>query len=354
MNAIYLQSPGEIKVQEVPNPARKDNEVLIKVHSLGICGSDIGAYLGTNPLVSYPRIIGHEVAGEVVAIPGHETGLAVGDRVVLEPYVYCGKCYPCRNARTNCCENLTVLGVHIDGAMSDYFSHPRHLVHKVPDTISWNLLAMVEPLTISMHAVKRSRVKQGEHVVITGSGPIGLLAAQYVLTLAAVPIVVDPVEERLAFAKDLGVKHAINPVNTDAVNEIRNITGGRMAEVVIEASGNAAAIRSSIDYMAYSGRISLVGWPKNEIPMPTALFTKKELDIVGSRNSFHSFPESIQLIAENKVDVAAVITKTIAFAEIPDYVSDIAKNPGKYLKVVALAQSGTADKEGEAGAAVAG
>lgn len=339
MNAIYLQSPGEIKVQQVPKIARKDNDVLIKVHSLGICGSDIGAYLGTNPLVSYPRIIGHEVAGEVMEISENETELAVGDRVVLEPYIYCGKCYPCRNERTNCCENLTVLGVHIDGAMSDYFSHPRHLVHKVPDNLPWNLLAMVEPLTISMHAVKRSRVKRGEHVVITGSGPIGLLAAQYALTLAAIPIVVDPVEERLAFAQNLGVKHVINPVSTDAVSEIGNITGGRMAEVIIEASGNASAIRSSIDYVAYSGRISLVGWPKNEIPLPTALFTKKELDIVGSRNSFHSFPESIQLIAESKVDVAAVITKTIAFAKIPDYVSDIAKNPGKYLKVVALVQS---------------
>lgn len=337
MKAIYLQSPGEIRVQQVPKPSRKENEVLIKVRSLGICGSDIGAYMGTNPLVSYPRIIGHEVAGEVVEVPANETELAVGDHVVLEPYVYCGKCYPCQNGRTNCCENLTVLGVHIDGAMSEYFSHPRHLVHKVPDNIPWNLLAMVEPLTISMHAVKRSRVKKGEHVVITGSGPIGLLAAQYALTLEAIPIVVDPVDERLEFAKEIGVKYVINPVKSDAVNEIKTITNGKMAEVIIEASGNAAAIRSSIDYVAYSGRTSLVGWPKNEISLPTALFTKKELDIVGSRNSFHSFPESINLISANKVDVAAVITKTISFEEVPGLVSDIAVNPGNYLKVVALA-----------------
>ncbi|MBP2634725.1 MAG: yjmD 1 [Firmicutes bacterium] len=336
MNAIYLQSPGEIKVQQVPNVDRRENEVLIKVRSLGICGSDIGAYMGTNPLVSYPRIIGHEVAGEVIEVSADETELVVGDHVVLEPYVYCGKCYPCQNGRTNCCENLTVLGVHIDGAMSEYFSHPRHLVHKVPADIPWNLLAMVEPLTISMHAVKRSRVKKGEHVVITGSGPIGLLAAQYALTLEAIPIVVDPVEERLAFAKKLGVKHTINPVAADAVAEIKNITNGRMAEVIIEASGNAAAIRSSIDYVSYSGRTSLVGWPKSEISLPTALFTKKELDIVGSRNSFHSFPESVKLIAENRVDVAAVITKTISFEEVPGLVSDIAKQPGDYLKVVAL------------------
>lgn len=336
MKAICLEAPGKIAVTAVAQPKQKEQDVLIKVRSFGICGSDIGAYVGTNPLVSYPRIIGHEVAGEVLAVPEGETELKIGDRVVLEPYVYCGNCYPCRNGHTNCCENLTVLGVHINGAMSECFSHPRHLVHKVPADIPWNLLAMVEPLTISMHAVKRSRVKKGEHVVITGSGPIGLLAAQYALALEAIPVVVDPVEERLEFARKLGVKYTVNPVRQDAVSEIKEITQGTMAEVVIEASGNAAAIRSSIDYAAFSGRISLVGWPKNEISLPTALFTKKELDIVGSRNSFRSFPESIELIAENKVDVAAVITKTIAFEEIPELVHDISVNPGNYLKVVAL------------------
>ncbi|MDR3588537.1 MAG: zinc-binding alcohol dehydrogenase family protein [Negativicutes bacterium] len=336
MKAIYLESPGNIKVEDVAQARRGEKDILIKVRSFGICGSDVGAYLGTNPLVKYPRIIGHEVAGEIVETAGDETGFAVGDRVVLEPYVYCGKCYPCRSSRTNCCENLTVLGVHIDGAISEYFSHPRHLVHKVPDGITWELLAMVEPLTISMHAVKRARVKSGEHVAITGSGPIGLLAAQYALALQAEPIVVDPVEERLEFARQLGVKHTVNPVATDAVEAIRAITGGRMAEAVIEASGNAAAIRSTIDYVSYAGRISLVGWPKSEISLPTALFTKKELDIVGSRNSFQDFPESIRLIAENKVDVAAVISKTVSFEEIPALVKDIAAHPGNYLKVIGL------------------
>lgn len=338
MKAVYLKSPGNIGIADVPKPLRRTDDVLIRVRSLGICGSDIGAYLGTNPLVSYPRIIGHEVAGVVEAVPAGEKTLAVGDTVVLEPYVYCGKCYPCKNSRTNCCEKLTVLGVHIDGAMSEYFSHPRHLVHKVAENIPWNLLAMVEPLTIAIHAVKRARVQPGEHVVINGSGPIGLLAAQYALSLGAEPIMVDPVEERLQYARQLGVRHGINPSRTHAVEAIETITGGRMAEVVIEASGNAVAIRSSLDYVSYAGRIALVGWPKSEVPLPTALFTKKELDVVGSRNSFHAFPESISLIASGKVDVAAVITRTVAFAEIPEFVADIAANPGNYLKVVAQVQ----------------
>lgn len=337
MKAVCLQSPGDIKLEEVPYPNRKEGDILIKVRSLGICGSDIGAYRGANPLVSYPRIIGHEAAGEIVAVPENETKLVVGDRVVLEPYIYCGKCYPCQKNRTNCCENLTVLGVHIDGAMSEYFSHPRHLVHKVPDNISWHLLALVEPLTISMHAIRRCRVQRGEHVVITGSGPIGLLAAQYVLTLEASPIVVDPVEERLEFAKRLGVEHTINPLKTDAISEIKSLTRGRMAEAIIEASGNAMAIRSSIDYASYAGRICLVGWPKSEVSLPTSLVSKKELDIFGSRNSVRAFPESIKLISERKVNVAAVITKTTSFEEIPGAVRDIAAHPEKHLKVVALA-----------------
>lgn len=336
MKAIWLKEAGDIKVAQVDAPQRGDNEILIRVKSMGICGSDISAYLGTSPLVKYPRIIGHEIAGEVLEVANDETVFAVGDRVVLEPYVYCGKCYPCQNNRTNCCENLTVLGVHIDGGMSEFFAHPKHLVHKVPATISWEKLALVEPLTISIQAVRRSRLKKGEHVVITGCGTIGLLAAQYALTLEAEPIVVDPVEERLEFAKQLGIKYTINPLKVDAVEAIRTLTGGRMAEVVIEASGNVAAIRSSIDYVAYSGRISLVGYPKNEVSLPTFLLTKKELDIVGSRNSYNVFPESIKLIAENKIDVTPIITKAIAFEEIPSTVHDISINPQNYLKVVAL------------------
>lgn len=336
MKAILLKEAGDIKVAQVEPPQRGDNEVLIKVKSMGICGSDISAYMGTSPLVKYPRIIGHEIAGEVMEVANDETILAVGDRVVLEPYVYCGTCYPCQNNRTNCCENLNVLGVHIDGGMSEFFAHPRHLVHKVPANISWERLAMVEPLTISMQAIRRSRLKKGEHVVIIGCGTIGLLAAQYALALEAEPIVLDRVEERLEFAKQLGIKYVINPLKMDAVESIKEITKGRMAEVVVEASGNESAIRCSIDYVAFSGRISLVGYPKNEVSLPTFLYTKKELDIVGSRNSYKVFPESIQLITENKIDVTPVITQTVAFEDIPRIVQDISVNPQNYLKVVAL------------------
>ena len=336
MKTVLLKQPGEIGISEIEKTSRRENEVLLKVRSTGICGSDIGAYKGVNPLVSYPRIIGHEIAGEVVEVAADEKTFRVGDRVILEPYVYCGQCYPCTIGHTNCCENLTVRGVHIEGGMAEYVSHPRHLLHKVPENIPWHLIPMAEPLVIAMHAVKQSEVKAGEHVAITGAGQIGLLAAQYALTLGALPIVVDPVDERLALATRLGVPHVINPVSQDAVAQIKSITRARMAEAAIEASGAASAIRAMVDYVAYAGRIALVGWPKSDIPMPTALFTKKELTIRGSRNSVGQFPESLRLIAEGKVDVAALLTKTVSLEETPATVVDIAEHPERYLKVTCL------------------
>ena len=336
MKTVLLKQPGEIGISEIEKTSRRENEVLLKVRSAGICGSDIGAYKGVNPLVSYPRIIGHEIAGEVVEVAADEKTFRVGDRVILEPYVYCGQCYPCSIGHTNCCENLTVRGVHIEGGMAEYVSHPRHLLHKVPENIPWHLIPMAEPLVIAMHAVNQAEVKAGEHVAITGAGQIGLLAAQYALTLGALPIVVDPVDERLALATRLGVPHVINPVSQDAVAQIKAITKARMAEAAIEASGAASAIRAMVDYVAYAGRIALVGWPKSDIPMPTALFTKKELTIRGSRNSVGQFPESLRLIAEGRVDVAALLTKTVSLEETPATVVDIAEHPERYLKVTCL------------------
>ena len=336
MKTVLLKKPGEIGISDIETTRRLDGQILIKVRSAGICGSDIGAYKGVNPLVSYPRIIGHEIAGEVVEVAADETEFKMGDRVILEPYVYCGKCYPCSIGHTNCCENLTVRGVHIEGGMAEYVSHPRHLLHKVPKGIPWHLVPMAEPLVIAMHAIKQAETKSGQHVVVTGAGQIGLLAAQYALTLGAIPIVVDPVDERLALARTLGVTHTINPAGCDAVAEILSITQGRMAEAVIECSGAAPAIRGAVDYVSYAGHIALVGWPKGDITMPTALFTKKELTIRGSRNSVGQFAESLRLIAEGKVNVEALLTKTVSMEETPATVADIAAHPDKYLKVTCL------------------
>ncbi|MDF2522420.1 MAG: theronine dehydrogenase-like Zn-dependent dehydrogenase [Clostridiales bacterium] len=336
MKTINLQAPNDIKISEKEKTIRKTNEVLIKVKSAGICGSDIGAFKGTNPLVSYPRIIGHEIGGEVLEVDENSKGIKVGDRVVIEPFIPCGNCYPCSLGRTNCCESLKVLGVQTDGGISEYFSHPVNLVSKVPDDMEWKDIAMIEPLTIALHSNHMPGVKKGEHVVITGSGTIGLLAAQVAMVLGAFPIVIDLVDERLELAKNLGIKTVINPMKDNAIEKIKEFTNGRMGEVVIEASGAKAAIQSAFDYVSYAGRICLVGWPNADIPIPTAMITKKELTVVGSRTSVREFKEAIDLIYHKTVSIDPIITKVVTFEEIPQVVEDISKNPDKFLKVLAV------------------
>lgn len=336
MRAIYLEAPGKIGVKEIKNPDRKPGEALIQVKSIGICGSDIGAYRGSNPLVTYPRVIGHEIAGEVIDIEENSKGIKVGDKVIIDPYIYCGKCYPCSLNRTNCCEDLKVLGVHIDGGMTELFSHPVKLLNKVPNNISWEQVAVAEPLTISLHAIHRTKVQKGEHVAIIGAGPIGLLAALAAIAYDAVPILIDIVDERLEFANKLGIKYIINSREENAEETIKDITKGRMAEVVIEASGANIAIRNSIDYVAYAGRIAFTGWPKVDTTLPTGIFTKKELDIRGSRTSAGEFQEALKLISEGIIDVKPIISKVVKLDEIPEAVKELSEHPEKYLKINAV------------------
>lgn len=334
MKALVLKSPKQLAVEQCEMPEYKD-KALIKVVSVGICGSDISAYKGTSPLGIYPRILGHEAAGIIVSIPDNEYGLKVGDIVAIEPYRYCGKCFPCSIGRTNCCENLSVLGVHQNGAFAEYLAHDVHLLHKVPENMSWEQIVMVEPLTISMHGVQRANIKENEYVVVTGAGTIGILAALYIKYLKAIPILIDPIDSRLEIASRLGINYVINPTTCDAVEVIKSITNGRMAEAIVEASGAAKAVRSIIEYAAYTARISLVGYPNEEIPLPTFMITKKELDIKGSRNSAKLFPEAIKLISKGYIDVNPIISVVINFDQLPEYFEKIVNNPTDYLKVIA-------------------
>jgi 2-desacetyl-2-hydroxyethyl bacteriochlorophyllide A dehydrogenase len=337
MKVITLDSPLKIGIKNIPMPERKnDNEVLIKVRALGICGSDIGAYRGVNPTVSYPRIIGHEIGGEVVEIGENSKGIVAGDRVVLEPYMPCYQCHPCSIGRTNCCEKLKVLGTQTDGGMAEYVSHPLNLVHVVPREIEWQEVAMIEPLTIALHANHRARVKEGEHVLIIGAGAIGLLSAQVAMVYGAIPVVVDVEVTRLQLAKEIGIPHTLHPVQGNVIQGLSAITKGRMAEVVIEASGANGAVHGMFDYASAAGRIALVGWVNGETPLPTAVITKKELDIVGSRSSVNEFPEAIALLQNKQVQVDKIISRVVSFDEIPDAIMNMAGFPDQFVKVVAV------------------
>ena len=334
MKAVYMQIPWEVEVTEIVQRPLKSNEALLEIKAAGICGSDIGAFRGMNSLVSYPRIIGHELAGEILSVPaGNRNGLKTGDRVIVDPYIYCGHCYPCSIGRTNCCINLQVLGVHTDGGMAETFAHPADMLVKVPDDMPWELIPMAEPLTIALHSLHRLQIKAGEHVAISGAGPIGLLSAMAALHYGAVPILIDVVEERLKFAQTLGVRYTVNTQSDDLEERVREYTNGRMAECAIEASGANSAVRASLDIVCNAGRIVFTGWPKKETSLPTDIITRKELDLRGSRNSAGEFEEAVDLIYSRKINVRRILTKVISIDEAPVTIRDIEKNPGNYLKV---------------------
>lgn len=335
MKAVKIEKPGEVGVVTLEKPVPGPGEALIKVMSAGICGSDIGAFRGSNVLVSYPRVIGHELAGIIESIPeDNPKGFKVGDKVIVDPYLYCGSCYPCSIGRTNCCTSLHVLGVHVDGGMAEYFCHPADMLVKMPEDMSWTDAALAEPLTISLHGIHRGGLKAGEYCAIIGAGPIGLLAGMIAQAYGAHAILLDLVQERLDFAKELGIEYTINSGKEDPEKRIFEITGGVMAQQVMECSGANAAIRSTLDYVSNAGRITLTGWPKKETPLPTDAITRKEVDIRGARTSAGEFEEAIELIYTKKVDAAKILTKTISVDEAPETIRDIEKNPGNYMKVV--------------------
>lgn len=233
MKAIKYEKPWDVACVEMDKPVRKKGEALIKIMTAGICGSDIGAFRGTNGLVSYPRVIGHELAGIIEEIDeDNPKGFKVGDHVIVDPYLYCGHCYPCSIGRTNCCTDLHVLGVHVDGGMAEYFCHPADMLVKMPEGMDWVLAAMAEPLTISLHGVHRGGLKAGEFCAIYGAGPIGLLAAMVAEAYGAHAILIDVVQERLDFGKELGVEYIINSANEDPVAAVAKITDGTMAQLV--------------------------------------------------------------------------------------------------------------------------
>lgn len=336
MKSVCIERPNDIGIKETGKPVYQEGYAVVKIKSMGICGSDIGAFRGVNPIVSYPRIIGHELAGIVEEIGENPNNLKQGDRVVIDPYLWCGHCYPCSLGRTNCCETLRCLGVHTDGGMTEYILHPAHMLVPLQDSIPWELAPLSEPLTISLHGIHRAKLEAGQHIAIFGAGTIGLLAALGAIAYGAEPILIDPVEERLAHARSLGVQHTICIPKQNTKEEIQRITGGRMAEVVMEASGANEAIRSCLDIVSYAGKIVLTGWPKQETLLPTNLITTKEVDVLGGRNSKNEFPEALALMESGKVNIKAVLSKVIGIDEVPEAVREMSAYPERYLKIVAM------------------
>jgi 2-desacetyl-2-hydroxyethyl bacteriochlorophyllide A dehydrogenase len=335
MKALTIQEPGKLIMEEIAEPVLTQGFAKVKMETCGICGSDVTAYGGKNPTMKYPiQGIGHEGIGTIIEIGENEKGLKAGDRVALEPYVPDFTCHMCKVGRYNNCVDLHVRGVHTDGMMVEYICHPIQLVHKLPEDLDLIKAACVEPLTIGLHGATRARVTEGEKVVIFGAGTIGLMAAFACISYGATPIIVDVIQPRLDFAKEVGIPYTFNSKDGGIVEFLLEVTGGKLPEAMIDCTGAPAILAEMHNYVCYGGRISLVGWPKGPVTINTIRCMQKEIDICPSRNSANKFPESIHLIYSGKVPVEKMITKTIELKDTENVIRDMIENPGDYLKVV--------------------
>ena len=335
MKVLCIEKPGKLELKEFPKPQLQPGQAVIKMEMCGICGSDVTAYRGVNPTMKYPiNGLGHEGVGVVVEVGENPEGLKVGDRVALEPYVPCLKCHMCAEERWNNCVDLHVCGVHKDGMMAEYFLHPTRQCFKIPDDMSFIHAALVEPFTIGLHGATRARAKKGEHVVVFGAGVIGLMASFACINYGATPILVDLIQERLDEAKAMGVPYTFNSGKGDVEEYLKEVTGGKLPEAMIDCTGAPAILGKMHDYVCHGGRIALIGWPHDPVMINTVRLMQKEIDVLPSRNSNKKFPEAIRLIHEGKLPVDALTTKTCKLEEVETVIQDMIKNPADYLKVV--------------------
>lgn len=335
MKMLCLPEPGKLELRDMPMPVLTEGQAIIKMDMCGICGSDVTAYRGVNPTMKYPiNGLGHEGVGVIAEIGDNDKGLKVGDRVALEPYVPCNKCHMCAAGRFNNCADLHVCGVHKDGMMTEYFSHPVQLLYKLPEELTFTHAALVEPLTIGLHGATRARVSKGEHCVVFGAGIIGLMASFACINYGATPILIDVLQKRLDYAKELGIPYVFNSKDGDIETFLKEVTGGKLPEAMIDCTGAPAILENMHNYVCHGARIALVGWPHAPVLMNTVRMTQKEIDILPSRNSNAKFPEAIRLVNEGKVPTDAIITKIIKLEEVEDTIKDMIQNPSDYLKVI--------------------
>ena len=318
MKTLVCVEPGKFEYQNGVEPSSAKDRALIKVKRIGICGTDLHAFEGTQPYFSYPRILGHELAGELVDT-GNVEGFKAGEIVTFIPYFNCGHCIACRSGKPNCCTQMQVCGVHVDGGMVEYLSVPASsLLHG--DTLSLEQLALVEPLAIGAHGVRRAAVKPGEFVLVVGAGPIGLATMEFARIAGGTVIALDVNEQRLDFCKTrLGIPHVINARSPQVTEEIRAITNGDMPTVVMDATGNLNAINNAFQYMAHGARYILIGLQSGAISFSHPEFHKREGTLMSSRNATRADFEHVMSSIKNKaLQPELYITHRVSFDEVKD------------------------------------
>jgi 2-desacetyl-2-hydroxyethyl bacteriochlorophyllide A dehydrogenase len=319
-------------MQEINEPELENGYSLIAVKRVGVCGTDLHAYEGTQPYFTYPRILGHEIAAEFIA--GDAKGFTPGDALTVIPYLHCGTCRACLEGKTNCCSSLKVAGVHIDGAMVDVFKVSSHLLIK-GDGLSLDELALVEPLSIGSHAVDRSSIRAGETALVIGAGPIGIGIIQFLLLKNVDVFVIDANPNRIEFCKAIfPTVHFMHP-DENTLSLLQQQTAGQMPHVVFDATGNLNAINKGFAYMSHGGKYILVGLQQKEISFSHPEFHKREAALMSSRNATKKdFENVMNAIRTKQIDPARMITHRLKWKEVTIRFQSLMKPDERVIKAI--------------------
>ena len=333
MRALILRRPGEASIETVADPANVHKDVLLKVRMVGFCGSDLNSFRGLNPLITFPRILGHEVSATVVEDFGSEGKLSSGIDVAVSPYTNCGKCPSCRRGRANACQFNQTLGVQRDGALTEFVVIPREKLY--PAALTPKELCMVEPLTVGFHAVARGRVTADDAVAIWGCGGVGLGVVAAASAEGARTICIDVDDDKLELARMAGGQLTINSKREPLHDRLLEMTEGRGPDVAIEAIGTAATFRSAVEEVAFTGRVVYIGYAKEPVSYETRLFVQKELDVLGSRNARpEDFYAVIKLLEVRRFPVDQAVSQIVPLDESPGALRSWSENPSQFRKIM--------------------
>jgi 2-desacetyl-2-hydroxyethyl bacteriochlorophyllide A dehydrogenase len=334
MKAFVITSPGQAELKEVPKPTPGPHDLLLKTRYIGLCGTDLNTFRGKNPMVTYPRIPGHEIAATIIDaganVPGH---FQQGDDVTVSPYTSCGNCASCLRGRANACMDNQTLGVQRDGAMQEYFTIPWQKAF-ASNGLSLRELTLVEPLGVGFHTVNRARVTDTDTVAVIGCGAVGLGAVSAAAFRGANTIIIDIDDAKLNIAKQAGARHTINSNTEDVHTKLQALTNNHGPDVFIEAVGLPTTYRMAIEEVAFTGRVVYVGYAKEPVTYETKLFVQKELDILGSRNSHDEFPDVIAMLQQGHFPVETTISKVVPLEQAGEALSAWAEQPQSITKIL--------------------
>ncbi len=333
MRAVVTSAPGVMELRDVPDPSPGPGEARVDLTAIGLCGSDFHLFDGSHPYAHFPQVQGHELVGVVADLPvGYRGTVRTGDAVAIEPLLWCGNCFACRRGRTNCCAELRVLGAHAPGGLTESISVPAHLLHPTGD-LPVEVAVLTEPISIGLHAVNRSGIRDGDRVAVFGAGPIGLAATLAAADRGAVVLVADRLADRLPAARRMGAAVTVDTSRHELADAVAEFAGAGLAAVV-EATGVPQLVRSAVDLVAASGTVVLVGISTDPVAIPVSEYSRKELNVLGARNSAGEFGASIDLLGRHREAAAAMVTHVFDLADTPTAIALAMAHPEQVEKVV--------------------